>query len=57
MTDRNIIVSGDAGIVAYATDADSTVRSRGDFISPRVAEPTREIAPFGFVATVVRSRR
>ena len=56
-TDRNIIVSGEAGVVAFATDADSTVRSRGDFIARNVAEPTKEIAPFGFVASVVRVRR
>lgn len=55
-TDHNIIVSGAAGIVALATESDTTVRSRRDFITRNVAEPTLEIAPFDFDATVVRSR-
>jgi len=53
-TDHNIIVSGAAGIVAFATQTDMTVRSRKDLITPNVAEPTREIELFGFDATVVR---
>lgn len=56
-TDHNIIVSGEAGIVAYATEVDTTVRSHKDFIAPNIAEPTKEIAPFDFVATVTRVPR
>lgn len=53
-TDHNIIVSGAAGIVAFATEIDTTVRSRRDFITRNVDEPTLEIEPTGFNATVVR---
>lgn len=56
-TDHNIIVSGKAGVVAFATEVDTTVRSRKDFIAPKVAEPTKEIAPFDATATVVRVPR
>ncbi len=56
VTDHNIIVSGEAGIVALATAVDTTVRSRSDFITRNVGEPTLEIEPLEFRATVVRTR-
>jgi hypothetical protein len=55
-TDHNVIFGAEAGIVAYATGADTVVRSRGDFIGPKIPEPTKEIAPFDFAATVLRVR-
>lgn len=55
-TDHNFILSGEAGIVGFATETQTLVRSRGDFVAPRVAEPVKEIEPFGVDATVVRTR-
>jgi hypothetical protein len=56
-TDHNVIVSGQAGIVGFAVDAETTVRSRADFIAPNVAAPTLELEPTGLDATVVRTPR
>jgi hypothetical protein len=53
-TDHNVIVSGAAGIVALATEADTTVRSRRDFVTRNVDEPTLELEPAKFNATIVR---
>jgi hypothetical protein len=54
-TDHNIIVSGEAGIVALATEVNTTVRSRRDFVTRNVGEQTLEIEPTEFDATILRA--